>query len=285
MVKFRRYPRGYFLRKFTNRFRRKRFAYAYNLQPKAKKQKALPFRYVFLLSFVFFLLSTSIGLWMVDKIIKPPLIAHARSESTNLATYVINEAVKEEIGAGLNLNEIINVAPTGVGDSTYTAINTEIIMDVTNRITSNILRNINAVEDGETISTRMNQEGELEEITPVPDGHGLRFTVPFGRITNNVLLAHLGPDIPVEFRAIGHIQYDYRVETRNHQINSTWYEIYLDLKVGIQMLVPFNSEIVIIPQNILLASGEIKGEVPQFYSSDGKLMPSIRVPIDENTNE
>jgi sporulation protein YunB len=283
MVKFRRYPRGFLISKFKKVLGKPNVSKPSSQQfkPKNYREKRLPFRYVLLLSFVFFVLSTSIGLWVVNKGLRPTLESYAESQSVNLATYVINKAVKDEIGAGLNLNEIIKVVPTGAGNGTYTAIDTEIILDVTNRITSNILNNINSMEEGESISTAIATNGEVTAVHPA-EGHGIHFEVPFGRITDNILLAHLGPNIPVEFQAIGHIEYDYETITKNHQINSTWYEIRLNIEVGIQMLVPFSSDMIIIPQSILLASGEVKGEVPQFYSNGtGGVMPYIQAPKEE----
>ena len=267
-MKFRRYPRRFYFRK---RFKRYRPLSA----KKFYQRKPLPFRYVVLLSFVFFLLSTSFGLWIVNKGIKPTLTKYARSQSVNLATYVINKAIEEEIGTGLNLDEIIKVVP--YGNRSLTTFDNEKIIEVSNNITKNILKNINGVEQGDVYSVITPSDGEIGEIKTIP-GEGLRFTVPFGRITNNVLLAHIGPDIPVQFRAIGEIESNIEYFTKEHQINSTWYEVKLHLKVGIQMLIPFDSEIKIIPHNVTLASGEIKGEVQYFYCSGGHAAPSIIMP-------
>ena len=32
--------------------------------------------------------------------------------------------------------------------------------------------------------------------------------VPFGRVTNNALLGNIGPDIPIDFTTIGHVNTD-----------------------------------------------------------------------------
>src|SRR5690606_41922587 len=104
-----------------------------------------------------------------------------------------------------------------------------------------------------------------------------------GRITYNVILANRGQDISIEFQAIGDVKTDYEAVVKNNPINSSWYEIWLHIVVGVQMLVPFNSEVQYIPKSILLASGDEKGEVPQFYSN-GQLYPSIVLPQDQKGN-
>jgi sporulation protein YunB len=282
MVKFRRYPKGYFFKKLNPMFGKSNISY----KPKKYNRnegKPLPFKYVLLLSFVFFLISSSIGLWVVNKGIRPTLEAYAKSYSINLATSLMERAVNEELGAGLSLDEIITVVPTGVGNGTLTAFDTQKILEVSNSITSNILNNINRVEDGHTSTKIVSEDGEVVEIQPSSE-KGIHFRVPFGRITDNVILANLGPDISIEFQAIGDVKTDYEAVVKNNSINSSWYEIWLHIEVGVQMLVPFNSEVQYIPKSILLASGEVKGEVPQFYSN-GQLYPSIVVPQDEKNSQ
>lgn len=273
MVKFRRYPRRF--QPFFN-FKRKNVYRPYK-SFKPYNPKPLPLRYVLLLSFVFFIFSTSLGLWIVNTAIRPTLLAYAESQSINLATYVINKSIREEIDKGLDLNGIIQVDP--YGSSTLTTFNHAKIEDAANRITNNILNNINSMEHGEGMMPIAATDGEIKKVEPSTN-EGIKFSVPFGRITDNILLANVGPDIPVEFRAIGDIEYDIETVTKEHQINSTWFEIRLHMKVGIQMLVPFTSEIKIIPRNVLLASGEIKGDVPQFYGNGngGQVTPSIVIP-------
>ena len=246
---------------------------------KPVKQKPLPFRYVLLISFAFFILSTTLGLWIVNIAIKPPLMAFAESQSINLATYVMNKAIREEIGNGLGLEDVIKVISYN-NNHTLTTFDTAKIIDLSTRITDNVLKNINAVEEGKTFSTGLATNGEIEIVES--HGEGIQFKIPFGRITDNILLANLGPDIPVQFKAIGEIKWDIRTEKQSQQINSNWFEIWLDMEVGIQMIEPFISEIKIIPLNVLLAAGEIKGEVPQFYSEGGHLTPSIVLPSEKN---
>lgn len=272
MVKFRRYPSRFsFFRSFRT--------HASYRSYKRYKPKPLPLRYVILLTFVFFIISTAIALWIVNSALKPTLVAYAESQSINLATYVINKSIKEEIDSGLDLQDIITVDP--YGNSTLTSFNTGKIEKIANQITNNILKNINFMEQSEKFSPAVATDGEITEVESSAGG-GIHFKVPFGRVTDNILLANLGPDIPVEFKAIGDIESNIETVTKEHQINSTWFEIRLSLKVGIQMLVPFTSEVKMIERNVLLASGEMKGDIPQFYNNGGQLVPSFVVPEDKN---
>jgi p-aminobenzoyl-glutamate transporter AbgT len=47
-----------------------------------------------------FLSTSSVGLWVVNKGIRPTLEAYAKSYSINLATSLMERAVNEEVGCG-----------------------------------------------------------------------------------------------------------------------------------------------------------------------------------------
>ncbi len=38
------------------------------------------------------------------------------------------------------------------------------------------------------------------------ESDGVAYSVPLGRVTDNTLLSNLGPEIPIEFSAIGAVQ-------------------------------------------------------------------------------
>lgn len=249
-------------------FRRK----AFRRHARWNKHKPLPFRYVLLLSFVFLILSTATSLWIVHKGIKPTLLTFVESYSTNLATAIINQSIQEEIGKGLDLDQVIKVVE--YGDETITTFDSEIIMQTANRITTNVVRNLNALQDGKTFSTVAVTDGEVAEIEMI-EGEGIQFELPLGRITNNVLLANLGPDIPVLFKAVGDVQYDIETRVQQQHINRTWIEVWLHMDVAIHILIPFTSDMKVVKQSIPLAMGQLKGDVPQFYSHGGALYPAI----------
>ena len=60
------------------------------------KRGPLPLRYVLLLTFVFFIFSTTAGLWIINEELKPTLMSIAKSESVSLATLVINDAIDQQ---------------------------------------------------------------------------------------------------------------------------------------------------------------------------------------------
>ncbi|MCG3057053.1 hypothetical protein KZ287_33340, partial [Escherichia coli] len=71
------------------------------------KKGPIPFRYVVLLTIVFFLLSTGAGIWLINRGIEPTLMKYAEAQTKEIATLVINKAVNKQVVDQLDVNDII----------------------------------------------------------------------------------------------------------------------------------------------------------------------------------
>ena len=70
----------------------------------------LPMKHVLLISFGFFIVSTILAIWIVNKAIEPTLMKYAESETKKMASVVINKAIEESIAENKDLNEVISDA-------------------------------------------------------------------------------------------------------------------------------------------------------------------------------
>ena len=61
------------------------------LRRKLTRKGPLPFRYVLLLTFLFFMLSTGVGLWLINREIEPTLMKYAEAQTKEIATLVNSE--------------------------------------------------------------------------------------------------------------------------------------------------------------------------------------------------
>ncbi len=66
--------------------------------------------------------------------------------------------------------------------------------------------------------------------------------VPFGRVTNNALLGNIGPDIPIDFTTIGHVNTDIKQKIEPHGINTTAIQIIMEMEVTLQVIIPFHTK-------------------------------------------
>ena len=107
----------------------------------------LPFRYVLLLSFVFFIFSTAAGLWIVNKGIQPTLMRYADSQTRKIAPMVISKAVREVIPNVKDIKEITQTEPDGAG-GTITQFDVEIINHIMMEMASQVQKNLKSAELG-----------------------------------------------------------------------------------------------------------------------------------------
>src|SRR5699024_7351235 len=79
------------------------------------KRGPLPLRYILLMSFVLFILSTSVCLWIVNMGIKPILIVYTKTQTKKSAQHVINKAIKDVIPEIENIHDILDIQTTDQG--------------------------------------------------------------------------------------------------------------------------------------------------------------------------
>jgi sporulation protein YunB len=240
----------------------------------------LPFRYVFLLTFVFFMFSTASGLWVINKGIEPALMSYAESQTKQIATVVISQAINKKIANGMKINEIIETTYDADG-GVMVNLNTEIINSVIADTHSLVYRNLKVAEKGnlESVESDTDVEFNMEESTKAD---GIVYEIPLGQATNNALLGNLGPKIPIRFYAVGEVEVNPKPELKPFGINNVWIAVYVEVKVHVQIIVPFSTDITTVTQDIPLAMGTIPGKVPQFYNGAGGdgSGPSIELPLD-----
>lgn len=241
----------------------------------------LPFRYVFLLSVVFFILSTVTGLWLINAGIKPTLISYADTQTRTIATSVINSAINENISKNTQVEDyFIEVE----GSSSYRDINTNKVNQVQTEIIQLIQENLKKAERGYIEDLQMQTDVKMN--LDSSEEKGFVFRVPLGQATQNALLGNLGPEIPIRFQAAGDAKADLRAEITEFGINNSFLAIYADIQVNVEIIIPFATERATVNQSVLIASTIFDGEVPDFFydnseggQTSGVPSPAIEFPL------
>ncbi|MHC0038984.1 sporulation protein YunB [Pseudoneobacillus sp. C159] len=237
----------------------------------------LPFRYVFLITFVFFTISTIIGLWVINKGIEPALIAYAEAQTKNIATLVISKAEYKASAGGMDIKEIIEYVPDK-DEGVIVRLNTEIIRSVMKETQRLVHLNLKEAEKGNLEYLESTTDIFLNE-NESKKGKGIVYEVPLGQATNNALLGNLGPKIPVRFYSIGEVEVDVKPELKPFGINNAWVAVYIEVKVDVQIIVPFATKVTTVIQDIPVAMGTIPGRVPQYYNGGNGEGTSIELPL------
>ncbi len=242
---------------------------------KPLRKGPLPLRYVLLLSFIFFLFSTAIGLWIINRAIEPTLMSYAQSQTRKIAALAISNAISKKTinnGAADSI-EIVQ----GKDGKPIAKMNPDVVNRIFAETTAQIQKNLTSAEAGDLASLEKLTDVKIET-DPSKSNNGIRWYIPVGRATNNALFGNLGPLIPVEFFAVGDVRPDVKTSFKPLGINNAWVGVTLHFSVSVQIILPFASKVTEIEENIPIGGTYIQGDVPQFYNNGNGTIPSIQLP-------
>ncbi|MCM3714028.1 sporulation protein YunB [Halalkalibacter oceani] len=241
-------------------------------RPQSRKGP-LPFRYVLLLSFIIFVLLTVLGLWVIEKGIRPTLVHIATTEARVIATKAINDAVNKKISTDLNQEELFIIQYDADGMVTSVQPNTQIYNRVVSEATGRVQRHLKAIERGEAFDISFDEGESKDDLLSSAEG-GIIYSIPLGQATNNALLAQLGPQVPVRFSAIGDVKTDLNLQVENIGINNTKITLAFDMIVDAKIVIPFATNTEAVKTTIPIGVMTTSGKVPDVYSEGGMIIPS-----------
>jgi sporulation protein YunB len=202
----------------------------------------------------------------------------AKSESINLATLVINDAIDQQFKQAES-KDLFRSIPNTEGSNNI-QFDTENILRKQTEIVSLIHKNIKNVEQGNIAALESETDVHLQK-DQTGKSNGVASSVPLGRVSNNTLLSNLGPEIPIEFSVIGAIRSDVKTKVVEFGINGGVIEVYIEVKVDIEVIIPLATDTITVTRNIPIGMGVFRGDVPQFFNGSGNSAPSIQLPKSE----
>ncbi len=241
---------------------------------KSRPKGPLPFRYVFIISLLLFTLFTVQGLWLVEKGIRPTLMAIAHTETQKIATQAINDAISNKIVESIDIEDMIEIETDSNGQVTSVNFNSEMYNRVLSEATLRTQKYLKMVEEGTIEDLGLPEEIEQELETENFTDQGIIHVIPLGQATNNALLAQLGPRVPVQFSAIGDVKSSMSESIFESGINNTYMRISVDIEVDVRVVIPFATDTAVVSTSIPVGMVFISGEVPQFYNAGDGDMPS-----------
>ncbi|GMB09033.1 sporulation protein YunB [Thermolongibacillus altinsuensis] len=240
------------------------------------RRRPLPIRYVFLLTFIFFILSTAVSLWVINRGIEPTLMAIAEKETRRLANLVITSAINQQIAEDdFDVENFIKVQQDESGKISFVDFNTAVVNRVLAKTTNRVQKNLKAAAAGNLTELEF---PDVQIETNQAKNKGIIYYIPLGQATNNILLGNLGPRIPVRFYVIGDVNSDVKKNIQPFGINNALVEISIHIEVNIQIIIPFATKTATVQNDIPVAIQIIPGEVPDFYNNSDGVNPSFEVP-------
>lgn len=210
-----------------------------------KRKRVVAFIYI-----IFSLLIIIYGFMIVDKKIKPTVLAIAEIKANEIASKAINESIYSKITDDIRYQDLYFIRTDSEGNVTLMQANT-IMM---NKLASEVARTVqDTIRNMKSPSIR----------------------VPLGNIFGSQLLAQYGPKININVTPIGKVNVDFTSEFQESGINQTRHKIYLIVKAQVKTIVPFSSSKILVETKVPIAETIIVGRVPNNY---------INVPKEEFMN-
>jgi len=231
---------------------------------KLKKRKKL--KPIIIIIILLTTIATSIH--YINKIISPKLTEYASIEIKKLSNLIITKSIKTETLEKLNIEDLFIITRNEKDEILTLDINTITLNKIILSSTINIQENLKALEQGKINSN--NDENK----------NGVALKIPLGQIYNNFLLNNLGPKIPVKLKILGDMETKVNTNIKNYGINNALIEITLDIKVKEKVILPINTEEIIVTQTLPLAMKIIKGTVPNYYSGEINKSSTFSIPIE-----
>jgi len=204
--------------------------------------------------FVIIMIITILVLNKVNKIANPILMVHAKANAYNTVTKIINNSVNDSI-QNLNVNELFIMSYDNNGEIISIDFDSIVVNKVLTSVSLAIESEINFIEEE-------------------------AYQVPFGVIFKNSFFTNLGPNIPVKLRLVGSVVNDIDTKITNYGINNALMEVYIDIEVNVQVVLPFISDNITVKTLMPIAIKLVRGNIPEYYSGALSTNPLLSIPIE-----
>ena len=184
----------------------------------------------------------------INKKVLPVMIEISSYEVKLITNKIINDSVKEELDKGLTFDKLFITTYEGSKISTID-FDSIIVNRVQNNITNNILNKLKDIDNN------------------------IVYKVPLTYSYNNTFLTNISPKIPVRIHPIGYINSKVKTKVTNYGINNALIEVYIDITVTVQVVLPLISNKVDTNLNIPIAIKLVKGEIPNYFGSNNYSIP------------
>ena len=205
------------------------------IKKRIKKKNKYVILFLFIMAFTLFLLI------LISKKTTPILIESAKKKSKTISNNIITKSVNDNVLKDMDKDEIFIEKRDNNGNVITTDFNSVILNQILNKITVSV-------------------EKDLRELN-----NKVSYRIPIGIIFNSSLLSNLGPKIPVKINLDGDVITSLNTEVKDYGINNALIKISVNVKVYMNVIIPFKTEEIIIETNIPIVMRIVEGEIPSYY--------------------
>lgn len=231
------------------------------------------------ISIVLILVLVFIWFLILNKEASPILYNYAELETKKLATLVINKAVSNQVSQEMTLDKLIKTTLNDKDEIVSVDFDPVNVNKALNGVTNTVQLNLRLLEEGKLELIDI-PDTVSEKISEKEKQKGVVYEIPFGVVLCTPILADLGPKIPVKTKMVGSVVSNIKTKITNYGINNAMLEVFIEVEVSEQVILPFISKRITISQDIPVVLKIIQGTVPKYYGgsmSDRSSLLSIPI--------
>lgn len=235
---------------------------------------------LFIYLFILFLVTLFFSFRFVDKKVTPVLMNYAELEMRKFSNAIINQAVASELSSGLNIDELFLITKDNSNEIKTIDFNPLVVNKILTLVATKIQKNLFYIKEGKFdmigLPDTFFSDYNIEKLKK-----GIIFEIPSGVVFKNSLLSNLGPKIPVKLNLIGDIISNIKTKVTNYGINNALIEVFVDIQISEQIILPFTSKKISVNTIIPLSIKLIQGTVPNYYFNGlNKATPNLILPVE-----
>ena len=189
---------------------------------------------------IFIVLSFSVAIVFIGRFLKDISGQMALSNASDTITATINDKINEKMSEGqYDYNYFVTLQKDNSGNITA--------------ISANMAR-IN------TLSSEI-----LQEVIAATNSGMMDIDIPLGNLLGSNLLLGRGPNVPVKIIMLTSSYSDFRNELEAAGINQVKHQIILEVRVQIDVMLPWEVQSTEVVSEVLIAETVLVGKVPDTY--------------------
>ncbi len=217
----------------------------------------------------------------ISKKINPNILKYSTTEAKRVATVITNDAVNEIVDNKDLDNSLFSITKNDKDEIQMIDFNTKNVNDLLKEVSKKVQDNILKLEEGKTADFSLGNSIKGKSFPHIRNG--IVCEIKGGSlISDDVLLANIGPSIPVKLSFIGEVLTSIKTNIKNYGINNAYLEVNVEVKLTERITVPVLTKDITIIKNIPIAMKVIQGKIPNYYNeSIEKLSGIYSLPLDE----
>lgn len=175
---------------------------------------------------------------------------YMKSKSENYCANLVSDLLKEEVINIIDSDKIVKV--------NYKSENVVSSISVDTKMVNSFLKSVNE-----------------KLVFSVDNIENANISIPMGIILGDTLFGNIGPNFDIDIVMLSSFKADVYTSLKEYGINSSLFELYVNVSFTINTMIPLNSDLSEINVSVPLVIEIINGEVPRYYYNTNDIVPDV----------